>query len=83
MIRPAPDSAGERVRHAILAHLHRFGPSAVSELPGRWPVTRHHVRLAVRQLTRDGFVRLVREAPHGPARVTMTEAGRARVSDPS
>ena len=81
MIRPADaDTAAARLFSTVLDHIHRYGPSAPSELPARWPLTRHHLRLAVRRLVHEGMVERVRGSPGTPSRIALTDAGRAWLS---
>ena len=72
--RSAPARALEQARHRILEHVDRAAP--VQEMPVGWPMTRHHVRMVVRDLSREGLVSL-RRAPGSRLPVlTLTPAGR-------
>ncbi len=70
---PALESANREV----LAQLSRRGPVPVAALAGRWPVTRHHVRLVVSGLTREGLVSVVHRPPSRQPLVSLTPRGRA------
>ena len=79
MIRPAntaPARALEEARRAILDHVAREGPVPVAELPSAWPLTRHHARLVVRDLSRDGLLAFARRIEDRAPVLVLTETGR-------
>lgn len=79
MIKPSSSpqaKALEAVRRSILGHVARTGPVPVSSLPVRWPLTRHHVRLVVRDLSRDGLVSFARRIDDRAPVLALTDEGR-------
>lgn len=79
MIRPAttaPARALEEARRAILDHLAHQGPVPLAELPSAWPLTRHHTRLVVRDLSRDGLLAFARRIEDRAPVLVLTDTGR-------
>jgi hypothetical protein len=77
-----PALADDRVRHHILEHVDRNGPSSVSSLPHQWPLIGFHLRRIAAQLARDGLVSMSRD-DEAPPLMALTEAGRALLPTPS
>lgn len=73
--RPAP--AVHAARRAVLDHLRRSGPGETAEIPGRWPLTRHHLRLVVDGLVADGLVARIPLPASHRSLLALTATGRA------
>jgi DNA-binding transcriptional ArsR family regulator len=67
------------LRLSLLRTLDQFGPQTVTEIPRAWPVTRQHVRRAIRSLADDGLLEL-RIDGSGSRTARLTHVGR-RVLD--
>ena len=84
MILRAPTAARalEDTRREILERVDSEGPVPVATLPVAWPLTRHHLRLVVRDLARDGLAVYTR--PPGSTRplLSVTPAGRSALRQP-
>lgn len=79
MIRPSvtPQArALETARRQVLEEVARHGTVALSELPAGWPHTRHHVRLVVQDLSRDGMVAFARRIGDRAPVLALTDDGR-------
>lgn len=72
-------SAPARLRLNLLRTLDQFGPLAVAEIPRAWPITREHIRRAIRWLNDDGLAQVGKDGT-GSRAVRLTEDGR-RVLD--
>lgn len=86
MIKPdntAEARALDAVRHRFLTHIARHGPVPVARLPVRWPLTRYHARLVVRDLSRDGLVCFARTVDERATVLALTDAGRRVVEERS
>ena len=70
-------SAIDGLKDRILARVTAEAPLPLSALDARWPVTRHHVRLVVLELSRDGLVSFARSDENGMPLLCITGAGRA------
>lgn len=46
------------LRLSLLRTLDQFGPQTVTEIPRAWPLTREHIRRAIRSLADDGLLEL-------------------------
>lgn len=46
------------LRLSLLRTLDQFGPQTVAEIPRAWPLTREHIRRAIRSLAEDGLLEL-------------------------
>jgi DNA-binding MarR family transcriptional regulator len=75
-----PAHALEAARRQVLEQIDRTGPIPVQELPRGWPLTRHHVRMVVRDLARDGLVVTARDPGAWMPVLTLTPAGRRVVA---
>ena len=76
-----PALADDEIRRGILEHVERNGPSPLSSLPRRWPLTGFHLRLVAAQLAREGLVTVTRDGG-APPHLGLTEAGRALLPTP-
>lgn len=77
MIKPSDSPRARAVheaRHRVLAHLATNGPITVPEIPRRWPLTGHHIRLIVRDLSREGLLAV--EPDGAVPLIVLTRAGR-------
>lgn len=85
MIRTArtkPARALEEARRRVLEEVDRAGGLPIQELPRGWPLTRHHVRMLVRDLARDGLLTTTRDPGTRLPRVSLTPAGRRAIAGP-
>ena len=73
----------ESAGRAVLEHVGSEGPLPAAMVPHRWPVTGHHLRLVVADLTRQGLLRAVRRPPARQPLVSLTPRGIAALDDPS
>ncbi len=67
------------LRLSLLRSLDQFGPQTVTEIPRAWPLTREHIRQAIRSLADDGLLQL-RVNGVGSRTAWLTHLGR-RVLD--
>lgn len=74
---PAVDAA----RRTLLEELRRSGPVPPGEIPGRWPLTRHHMRLVLAELIRDGLVASERGDGGRLPRLSLTPSGQDALGD--
>ncbi|NIR46280.1 MAG: hypothetical protein GWN99_17735 [Gemmatimonadetes bacterium] len=72
-------NATARLRLDVLRRLDQFGPLTLTEIPRAWPVTRQHIRGAVRWLVEDGLL-AVGGRPESEGRYELTGDGQ-RVLD--
>jgi hypothetical protein len=72
--------ATARLRLGLLRSLDQFGPQVAAEMPRAWPITRQHVRRAIRWLTDDGLVEIVSDGS-GSGSVRLTGDGRRVVDE--
>jgi DNA-binding MarR family transcriptional regulator len=71
----------ERARRKVLDYVARQGPVPPTAMPGHWPATRHHARLVVGDLTREGLVRVVHRPPAKRPLLSLTTRGRAALEE--
>lgn len=69
----------ERARRYILEYVARQGPVPPSAMPRRWPATRHHARLVVGDLTREGLMTVVHRPPAQRPLLSLTARGRVEL----
>lgn len=66
----------ETARRRILEHVARNGAVPLTDLPSRWPLTRHHVRLVARDLALDGMVSMATRLGDRAPVLAITDTGR-------
>lgn len=79
MIRPTMTPrarALETARRQVLEQVARRGTVPLAELATGWPHTRHHARLVVRDLSRDGLVAFARRLEDRAPVLALTDDGR-------
>lgn len=81
--RTEPARALEAARRQVLEQVARASAVPVQELPRGWPLTRHHVRMLVQDLSREGLLTSVREPGATLPRVSLTPAGHRALTGPT
>lgn len=69
-------SALDTARRQVLEQVAGRGPVPLAELATGWPHTRHHARLAARDLSRDGLVAFATRLEDRAPVLALTDHGR-------